>query len=237
MSDDLKKKLYELSNNDIDMLLEKGETYGDSWKKRGGVGAAMMLARKWDRIERALEQNGYDIFAAIQNVDYLIDDVQDLGCYLWLVRSEGMVLSREEKFVKSRPLPGDTADRNYRRGVPRHPYEVADRECEDDTPPGMAHERDPYNEMAKTAGAEMMALLDEFNVTFVNRVTADIKFKLYHELRQWRHDRANGKVVVALETLFNRYSSHVAAFTNERGRIVVLSPVGGRADDEECCGD
>lgn len=31
-------------------------SYGDSWKKRGGVGAFMMLARKWDRIEKRLAE-------------------------------------------------------------------------------------------------------------------------------------------------------------------------------------
>ena len=41
----------ELANEDIAVLKEKEKTYGESWKLRGGVGAFMMLARKWDRIE------------------------------------------------------------------------------------------------------------------------------------------------------------------------------------------
>src|ERR1039458_3589413 len=35
---------------DTDTLRQKGIHYGDSWKARGGVGAFMMAARKWDRI-------------------------------------------------------------------------------------------------------------------------------------------------------------------------------------------
>lgn len=101
------EKLNLLAKADIEMLIEKGRTYGDSWKKRGGVGAAMMLARKWDRIEKALEQNGYNIFDAIHNVDYLTDDIQDLGCYLWLVRSEGMVIDDDGE-----PLPHGYVDQD-----------------------------------------------------------------------------------------------------------------------------
>ena len=88
----LLKKLGQLSQSDRDMLSAKGQQYGDSWKKRGGVGAFMMLARKWDRIELAVKDAGYDVFAAIEKEPELVDDLQDLGCYLWLVRAEGLIL-------------------------------------------------------------------------------------------------------------------------------------------------
>ncbi len=39
---------------DIETLQEKEATYRGSWKRRGGVGAFMMLARKWDRLESML---------------------------------------------------------------------------------------------------------------------------------------------------------------------------------------
>jgi hypothetical protein len=69
-------------------LIQKGESYGDSWKKRGGVGAFMMLARKFDRIELAAQRNGYDIFKAAYDTPELIDDIQDLRNYLTLVEDE-----------------------------------------------------------------------------------------------------------------------------------------------------
>ncbi len=72
--------------------LENSEkTYGDSWKKRGGVGAFMMLARKWDRIENICEQLNYDIFEGIKkdpSSTGIIDDIRDLRAYLLLVESE-----------------------------------------------------------------------------------------------------------------------------------------------------
>lgn len=70
----------------VEVLEEKGETYGDSWRQRGGVGAFMMLARKWDRIENIAQANGYDIFSAIQhNIGDVKDDVKDLVGYFLLV--------------------------------------------------------------------------------------------------------------------------------------------------------
>lgn len=77
-------------------LHQANKHYGDSWKRRGGVGAFMMLARKWDRIERRLEKDDaharlYDIFAhlaADERVDGLIDDIRDLRRYLILVEAE-----------------------------------------------------------------------------------------------------------------------------------------------------
>jgi hypothetical protein len=77
---------------DVAALKEKHKTYGDSWKRRGGVGAFMMLARKWDRIENQCRQNGYDIFELGKEqfaaVDGILDDIQDLRRYLLLVESE-----------------------------------------------------------------------------------------------------------------------------------------------------
>ena len=86
--------------SDIETLVEKEEDYGDSWKKRGGVGAFMMLARKWDRIENSLSDRvdeRYDIFhAMMQDMrdDGILDDIRDLRRYLLLVESE--VLSLDE---------------------------------------------------------------------------------------------------------------------------------------------
>ena len=70
---------------------EAEKSYGDSWKKRGGIGAFMMLARKWDRIENQSNDYTYDIFLALeedQRPEGLIDDIRDLRRYLLLVEAQ-----------------------------------------------------------------------------------------------------------------------------------------------------
>jgi len=89
MNPELKKMLTELATNDVATLEVKGGSYGDSWKRRGGVGAFMMLARKWDRIENVTKGFGWDVFlAASTDGNDLLDDIADLRCYLLLVESE-----------------------------------------------------------------------------------------------------------------------------------------------------
>lgn len=84
--------IQELTIEDVSVLMEKGKSYGASWRKRGGVGAFMMLARKWDRIEQQCAAAGYDIFDVIAKgdpqigaPDGLLDDIRDLRRYLLLV--------------------------------------------------------------------------------------------------------------------------------------------------------
>ena len=81
-----------LANIDVAKLKHAQESYGDSWRSRGGVGAFMMLARKWDRIENQVSKDGYDIFKTINNdpsISGILDDIRDLRRYLLLV--EGYV--------------------------------------------------------------------------------------------------------------------------------------------------
>jgi hypothetical protein len=72
---------------DIKVLVDKGASYGPSWRQRGGTGAFMMLARKWDRIENIVRDNhGWDIFKALsENTGDIADDIGDLRRYLLLV--------------------------------------------------------------------------------------------------------------------------------------------------------
>lgn len=63
------ENLEEVAARDVDGLKIAERSYGDSWKKRGGVGAFMMLARKWDRIQEALEPR--DLDSARQNTEDL----------------------------------------------------------------------------------------------------------------------------------------------------------------------
>lgn len=96
---------------DIAALQEKEKTYRGSWKKRGGVGAFMMLARKWDRLEEMLRErciyapadarktthecSPYDVFAFIAaqpsgNDGTVLAEIRDLRRYLLLVEAEMM---------------------------------------------------------------------------------------------------------------------------------------------------
>lgn len=82
---------------DVRLLYVKEKSYGSSWKKRGGVGAFMMLARKWDRIENLLDQQtpSYDVFKGIEyntsgDDSTILAEVRDLRRYLILVEAEMM---------------------------------------------------------------------------------------------------------------------------------------------------
>ena len=91
--------------NDHVSLCKSDESYGDSWKKRGGVGAFMMLARKWDRIANLSKQHSYDIFQAFQEFPDLtgvIDDIRDLRRYLLQVEAEMVQMGHilPEPFIK-----------------------------------------------------------------------------------------------------------------------------------------
>lgn len=76
---------------DLEVLRQKDAEYGGSWLKRGGVGAFMMLARKWDRLEEQVKLERYDVFAAValdHREEGLLDDIADLRRYLILVEAE-----------------------------------------------------------------------------------------------------------------------------------------------------
>lgn len=81
-----------IANEDVHQLRIADESYGSSWKKRGGVGAYMMSCRKFDRIETALSTKyNYDIFRAIvedKRPNGIIDDIRDLRRYLMLIEAE-----------------------------------------------------------------------------------------------------------------------------------------------------
>lgn len=85
------KHLGDIAQEDVAGLHKAEQSYGDSWKKRGGVGAFMMLARKWDRLELQTKAAGWDVFKAIiedARAEGIIDDVRDLRRYLMLVEAE-----------------------------------------------------------------------------------------------------------------------------------------------------
>lgn len=82
------KRLEDITKADVIALMEAEKDYGDSWRKRGGVGAFMMLARKFDRLENQTQKYSYDVFEAYAEdtrAEGILDDIQDLRRYLLLV--------------------------------------------------------------------------------------------------------------------------------------------------------
>lgn len=80
-----------VARDDREVLQEKGLTYGDSWKKRGGIGAFMMLARKWDRMDNLLSDcgGGPVLLSRLRsNPGDVQDDIHDLRRYVLLVEDE-----------------------------------------------------------------------------------------------------------------------------------------------------
>ena len=87
----IKREVMEIASYDAEALESAQRSYGDSWKKRGGVGAFMMLARKWDRLENQIREHNYEIFEAIYadpSPEGILDDIGDLRRYLFLVEAE-----------------------------------------------------------------------------------------------------------------------------------------------------
>jgi len=100
-------RIESVASNDVHILKKKDAEYGGSWLKRGGIGAFMMLARKWDRLETAMEcdrpkvtmssgtvipaLDRYDIIGravADSREEGILDDIADLRRYLLLVEAE-----------------------------------------------------------------------------------------------------------------------------------------------------
>ena len=93
------EKMRGIAQTDVTELEEASKSYGDSWRRRGGVGAFMMLARKWDRIENQVKGFKWDVFEAVQDdarEEGILDDIKDLRRYLFLVEAE-MRLRFEDK--------------------------------------------------------------------------------------------------------------------------------------------
>ncbi len=82
------EQMRDLAQQDLTQLISAEKSYGNSWRRRGGTGAFMMLARKFDRIEQQSKTVSWDIFEAARRYkgeDGLLDDIGDLRRYLLLV--------------------------------------------------------------------------------------------------------------------------------------------------------
>ena len=99
MSGNNYKLIEDLAWGDVEILKEAEKSYGTSWKQRGGIGAFMMLARKWDRLENQVKKNNYDVFESAlqdQRPEGILDDIRDLRQYLLLVESHCLDLMTNE---------------------------------------------------------------------------------------------------------------------------------------------
>ena len=103
------EKMKDIAQNDLSALQKAETSYGDSWRRRGGVGAFMMLARKFDRIEHQSQKHNWDVFEAGEvyvGEAGLLDDIRDLRRYLLLV--EEYILNNT--VTKYEDVPYDEAD-------------------------------------------------------------------------------------------------------------------------------
>lgn len=108
-----------VAQQDILEVTVKDKSYGASWKKRGGIGAFMMLARKWDRLENILSLRGYDIFDCIMTQPggedgSVLAEIRDLRRYLLLVEAE-MVERGTVKTATPPPVPLDDSNKHAER--------------------------------------------------------------------------------------------------------------------------
>jgi len=92
--------LDQIASEDAAGLKKAHQSYGASWKKRGGVGAYMVMIRKFDRMEICAEKHGWDIFKAVEDdprAEGILDDIRDARRYLMLIES----VLREKGIVKA----------------------------------------------------------------------------------------------------------------------------------------
>lgn len=111
--------LPKIAQEDVAVLQVKEKEYGSSWKRRGGVGAFMMLARKWDRIEEQVKRVGWDVFDAAKKdarKEGILDDIGDLRRYLLLVEAE--IQSQQDLSELMRETFGHTNTINTPRNPP-----------------------------------------------------------------------------------------------------------------------
>lgn len=105
-----------IAKEDAAGLLKAHESYGDSWKKRGGIGAYMGMIRKFDRMEHQVERYGYDVVKAVeadQRPEGLIDDIRDARRYLMLIES----WLREMDLVKAGDHRDNLPERKFAENV------------------------------------------------------------------------------------------------------------------------
>jgi len=95
------EQLKHVADSIVSTIRAKDKAYGSSWKRRGGVGAYMMLVRKSDRLEEQVKKFNYDVFDALRlsgcseekGSERLIDTLEDLVAYGLLILAEHQSLA------------------------------------------------------------------------------------------------------------------------------------------------
>jgi len=81
----------EICQEDASGLITAHDSYGNSWKKRGGAGVYLTMIRKFDRMDLTAEKFKYDIFEAVRadpRAEGILDDIRDARRYLVLIEAE-----------------------------------------------------------------------------------------------------------------------------------------------------
>lgn len=113
-----------IAMEDAKLVAQKDAEYGASWKKRGGVGAFMVMSRKIDRLEEQCRRHGYDIFKAIRDDstgESLVDTIRDLRCYLDLIEAESRVIQIRDDIDRRNPLRSDVMMTQIKKCSCGHP--------------------------------------------------------------------------------------------------------------------
>lgn len=118
MTDQCLEHLKAIFEEDNVVLHQKDRAYRGSWKKRGGVGAFMMLCRKWDRIEVHVQGFNWDIFKSIKedprDYESILDDIRDLRRYLGLVEAEMVEQQNDDVGITTTTYDLDSVPRGSR---------------------------------------------------------------------------------------------------------------------------
>jgi hypothetical protein len=124
-----------LARSDVETIEAKEKSYGDSWKRAGGIGAFMMLARKWDRLKQrvvtridaaegvrgASRDNVFEHIAADGRSESVIDDIRGLRQYLLLVEGEMVARGSVEIATPRNIQERAQTSSGTRAGPNRHP--------------------------------------------------------------------------------------------------------------------
>ncbi len=88
---------------DVNQVEEKDRSYGGSWKRRGGVGVFMMLARKWDRLENMMANPQ----ALVAGPKHPTKEQGEHECFLW---DKYDIIGAIESQITRGQVPGDAPD-------------------------------------------------------------------------------------------------------------------------------
>lgn len=120
----LHAKLKSLLSNIARFTSDRDAHYESSWKKRGGVGAMLTIARPWDRFEAIAQRKNWDIFKVLQeeidqgkdeNVDGTLHAcIRDLLCYMALL----LVEAKDMRKVYAQSFAGVQPDKTYKECDP-----------------------------------------------------------------------------------------------------------------------